>query len=434
MKILWSVFVASLIALPCFAEERTLEDVIDDVNAAVLSVTVNTNSGEQALGAGFVIGAEGYAVTNSHVVEDAKDIMVSTIYGDDYEADLVGADKVTDVALIKIKQPKGLEAVHFADSDNVRVGNAVFAIGNPYGLGNSVSTGIISAKERDIEKGPYDNFLQTDASINQGNSGGPLFNMNGEVVGMNTAIFSMQGDNMGLGFATPANMVQWVVERLKTDGEVIRGWLGISVRPVRAKDDNAVMQLAITKIEENSPALAGGLKVGDIIERMDNISLKNPRLFSAEVAAIKPQTKLKAVVRRDGEILPFELTMAQMPQDKNKKTDPEGIFHPQNVEDLGLSQEQLAKAVEFTDLQIKAYYDEKAQEFIITEIAPDAELATKGFEIGNRIIAADNRKIFGEEDLRIKLKQSIDKGKIELKIKSGASNLDVVTLKLEATE
>lgn len=434
MKILWSVFVASLIALPCFAEERTLEDVIDDVNAAVLSVTVNTNSGEQALGAGFVIGAEGYAVTNSHVVEDAKDIMVSTIYGDDYEADLVGADKVTDVALIKIKQPKGLEAVHFADSDNVRVGNTVFAIGNPYGLGNSVSTGIISAKERDIEKGPYDNFLQTDASINQGNSGGPLFNMNGEVVGMNTAIFSLQGENMGLGFATPANMVQWVVERLKTDGEVIRGWLGISVRPVRAKDDNTVMQLAITKIEENSPALAGGLKVGDIIERMDNISLKNPRLFSAEVAAIKPQTKLKAVVRRDGEILPFELTMAQMPQDKNKKTDPEGIFHPQSVEDLGLSQEQLAKAVEFTELQIKAYYDEKAQEFIITEIAPDAELAIKGFEIGNRIIAADNRKIFGEEDLRIKLKQSIDKGKIELKIKSGASNLDVVTLKLEATE
>lgn len=434
MRIYWAVFVASLIALPCFAEERALEDVIDDVNAAVLNVTVNTNAGEQALGASFVIGAEGYAVTNSHVVEDAKNIIVSTIYGDDYEADLIGTDKVTDVALIKIKQPKGLEAVHFADSDNVRVGNAVFAIGNPYGLGNSVSTGIISAKERDIEKGPYDNFLQTDASINQGNSGGPLFDMNGEVVGMSTAIFSLQGENMGIGFATPANMVQWVVERLKTDGEVIRGWLGISVRPVRAKDDNAVMQLAITKIEENSPALSAGLRVGDIIERMDNISLKNPRQFSSEVAAIRPQTKLKAIVRRDGEILPFELTVAQMPQDKDKKADPEGIFHPQSIEDLGLNQEQLTKAVEFADLQIKAYYDEKAQEFIITEITPDAELAVKGFEIGNRIIAADNRKIFGAEDLRIKLKQSYDKGQIELKIKSGTSNIDVVTLKMENKE
>ena len=434
MKNYWAVFVASLIALPCFAEERALEDVIDDVNAAVLNVTVNTNAGEQALGASFVIGAEGYAVTNSHVVEDAKNIIVSTIYGDDYEADLIGTDKVTDVALIKIKQPKGLEAVHFADSDNVRVGNAVFAIGNPYGLGNSVSTGIISAKERDIEKGPYDNFLQTDASINQGNSGGPLFDMNGEVVGMSTAIFSLQGENMGIGFATPANMVQWVVERLKTDGEVIRGWLGISVRPVRAKDDNAIMQLAITKIEENSPALSAGLRVGDIIERMDNISLKNPRQFSSEVAAIRPQTKLKAIVRRDGEILPFELTVAQMPQDKDKKADPEGIFHPQSIEDLGLNQEQLTKAVEFADLQIKAYYDEKAQEFIITEITPDAELAVKGFEIGNRIIAADNRKIFGDEDLRIKLKQSYDKGQIELKIKSGASNIDVVTLKMENKE
>lgn len=434
MKIYWTVFSALLIAFPCLAEERALEDVIEDVNVAVLNVSVNTNSGEQALGAGFVIGAEGYAVTNSHVVEDAKSITVSTIYGDDYEADLIGADKTTDVALIKIKHPKGLEAVHFADSDNVRVGNAVFAIGNPYGLGNSVSTGIISAKERDIEKGPYDNFLQTDASINQGNSGGPLFDMNGEVVGMSTAIFSLQGENMGIGFATPANMVQWVVERLKTDGEVKRGWLGISVRPVRTKDDNAVMQLAITKIEENSPALAAGLRVGDIIERLENISLKNPRLFSAEVAAVRPQTKLKAIVRRDSKILPIDLTVADMPKPEDETADPEGIFHPQSAEDLGLSSEQLASAVDFADLQIKAYYDEKAQEYIITEVAPDAELAAKGFEIGNRIIAADNKKIFGAEDFKIKLQQSKDKGQIELKIKSGTSNIDVVTIKMKAAE
>ena len=430
MKFVCSFVTILLTIAPCFAAERALEDVIDDVNTAVLNVTVRTNGGEQAMGAGFIISADGYAVTNAHVVEDAEDITVTTIYGDDYETNLVGVDKMTDVALIKIKNPNGLEAVHFADSDNVRVGNAVFAIGNPYGLGNSVSTGIISAKERDIEKGPYDNFLQTDATINQGNSGGPLFSMAGEVVGMNTAIFSLQGENMGLGFATPSNMVQWVVERLKTGGEVKRGWLGLSVRSVRAKDENAVIQLAVTKIEENSPALKAGLKVGDIIERLSNISLKNPRLFSAEVAATKPGTKLDAVVRRDGKILPFELEVDQMPKPQQKKVDPEGIFHPQSVEDLDLSAEQLDAALEFTELQIKAYYDENAQDFVIVQMAPDSELSAKGVEIGNRLIAADNKKIYGAEDLKIKLRQGADKGAIELKIKSGNGNIDVVKLKL----
>lgn len=414
---------------PCQAEEQSLEDVVDEVNTSVLSITVNTESGEQALGAGFVIGADGYIVTNAHVVEGAKSIKAETIYGDEYEAKLVGVDKKTDVALIKAKHPLGLEPVHFADSDNVRLGQAVFAIGNPYGLGNSVSSGIISAKERDIEKGMYDNFLQTDAAINQGNSGGPLFNMNGEVVGVNTAIFSEQGENMGLGFATPANMVQWVVEQLKTNGIVKRGWIGISVRPVQPKGEDKALQLAITEIAENSPAAEVGLKVGDIIERLSNISLKNSRIFSAEVAATKPKTELAAVVQRDGKLLNFNIVVAAMPEESQNKTNDE-LAPWQKFEDYGSDKEKNFEAVEFASLGISAYYDDTTQDFVITALQAESDIAQKGVIAGNRIIAAENKKIYGIEDFQTKLKQAAEKGQIELKVKS-EQDIDTVTVKLE---
>lgn len=426
MKFLSYLFIVVLLAQSSQAEERMLEDVIDEVNVSVLSITVDTDAGEQTLGAGFVVGADGYIVTNAHVVEEAKDIRAETIYGDAYKAKLIGIDKKTDIALLKAEHPLGLEPVHFADSDSVRVGQAVFAIGNPYGLGNSVSSGIISAKERDIEKGVYDNFLQTDAAINQGNSGGPLFDLNGQVVGVNTAIFSEQGENMGLGFATPANMVQWVVNNLKENGKVERGWLGLSVRQVRAKGDD-VTQLAVTEMVENSPAAKSGLKVGDIIERLSNISLKNPRLFSAEVAATKPGTKLSALVKRDGKLLNFSIVIAPMPSEETSEK--EEIAPWQKFEDAGLSKEQFEKAVEFAELGITAYYDETAQNFLIIAVQPETDAAQKGILAGNLLLAVDNKKIYGVEDLQTKIKQAVDKGQMELKIKSG-QDFDTITVKL----
>lgn len=426
MKFLSYLLIVVLLAQTSQAGERILEDVIDEVNVSVLSITVDTETGEQALGAGFVISAEGYIVTNAHVVEEAKDIQAETIYGDSYKAKLVGVDKKTDIALLKAEHPLGLEPVHFADSDAVRVGQTVFAIGNPYGLGNSVSSGIISAKERDIEKGAYDNFLQTDAAINQGNSGGPLFNMNGEVVGMNTAIFSEQGENIGLGFATPSNMVQWVVNSLQENGKVERGWLGLSVRPVRTNGDN-VMQLAIAEIIEDSPAAKAGLKVGDIIERLSNISLKNSRLFSAEIAATKPQTKLSAVVKRDGRILNFDIEVSSMPSEETSEKD--GVAPWQKFEDAGLSKEQFEKAVEFTELGITAYYDETAQNFLIIAVEPETDAAQKGVVAGNLLLAVDNKKLYSVEDLQTKIKQAAEKGTIELQVKSG-QDFDTITVKL----
>lgn len=420
--------------LPCWAEDGALEDIIAEVNPSVLSITVDTKQGEQALGAGFVLSADGYAVTNAHVVEDAERINVSTIFDDNYEAQLVGADKKTDVALIKIKHPLGLEPVRFADSDNVRLGNTVFAIGNPYGLGNSVSKGIISAKERDIEKGPYDSFLQTDAAINQGNSGGPLFNTKGEVVGMSTAIFSLQGDNSGIGFATPSNMLQWIIEALKKDGQVIRGWLGMSVRPIRLKNDETVAQLAIAVLEENSPAATAGLKAGDVIERIGNISLKNPRQFSADIATQKPGTVLPAVIRRDGEILNIKLTVAEMPKEDttsdNKELDPEGQPQLSNLEELGLDKSKINDAIDFSQIGIKAYFDELSNEFVIVELAPNSTLAEKGITVGSRLFSIDGKKIFGAEDLRIKLKIAAERGNSQLQFKSD-TGVDTVTIRLE---
>ena len=242
-----------IMALPVQAEQRLLEDVIEEVNPSVVSIAVDVSEDEQALGAGIIISADGYVVTNAHVMENAKKIMVQTPDGEIFEAKLVGVDEKTDIALLKVKNPLNLEAGHFGDSDEIRVGNQVFAIGNPFGLGNSVSLGIISAKERDIDKGPYDNFLQTDAAINQGNSGGPLFNMDGKIIGMNTAIFSEDGKNAGVGFATPANIITWVVSQLKQHGKVVRGWLGISVQQVRSSEDGQT----VYNSDRNRPRCGG---------------------------------------------------------------------------------------------------------------------------------------------------------------------------------
>ena len=422
MKYVFILILVILFSTPSMAQQRLLEDVVEEVNVSVLSITVDTLQGEQSLGAGFVIGAEGYIVTNAHVVEDAQKISAQTIYGDEYTAKLIGLDKKTDVALIKAEHPLGLEPVHFADSDTVRVGQSVFAIGNPYGLGNSVSSGIISAKERDIEKSTYDNFLQTDAAINQGNSGGPLFDMNGEVVGINTAIFAEQGESLGIGFATPANLAQWVIEKLKNKGVVERGWLGLSVRSVRTKNDAEIMQLAITEIAEDSPATKAGLKVGDVIERMGNVTLKNPRSFSTEIAALEPNTKLKATVKRDNKLIELELKVALMPEEKNNTDE-------LNIDDAETGSAYVQTGVEFANLGLTADYDERTQDFVIISLKDDADMAKKGVAVGNRIIAADNKKIYGIEDFRIKLKEAQRKGLIELKIKSG-QDIDTVIVDL----
>lgn len=410
-----------LFSFKASSEQRMLEDVIEEVNPSVVNIVVDTDDENQVLGAGIIISADGYIVTNAHVTENAKNITITTADGEEYQADLKGSDNKTDISLLRVVHPLGFEPAHFADSEEVRVGNTVFAIGNPFGLGNSVSLGIISAKERDIEKGPYDNFLQTDAAINQGNSGGPLFNMEGQIVGLNTAIFSTDGKNMGVGFATPSNIVQWVAEQLKKNGKIVRGWLGIGVQKLRTDDAEQKDKLFVASMSEDSPAALSGIKVGDILEAVGEATLRNPRDFSLSIASMAPGTTLPVTVIRDGKTLDFEVTVLEMPE---KKTD-EDVS-----ENMLLDAENSTRpAVNFSELGMKMYFDDVSQEFVVLEIEDKSDAAVKGIRVGDRFKTFNNQKVFGVEDLKIKLREAKETGKATLLFVSDDA-VDTITLNL----
>ena len=405
-----------------------LEDVIDEVNLTVVNVVAELKDGEKALGAGIIIEADGYIVTNAHVTEGAQKIYVFLNDGRQYSAKIVGSDEKTDIALLKTEQSENFEPADFADSDEVRVGNTVFAIGNPFGLGSSVSLGIISAKERDIEKGPYDNFLQTDATINQGNSGGPLFNRDGKIIGMNTAIFSLDGQYAGIGFATPSNTVKWVAQQIKKKGKVERGWLGFSVQRVAEKGEKGNYVLAVDSLKEDSPAAKGGLMVGDIIKEFGEIELKNPRLFSLEISKMPVGTQIPAVIKRDDKMLDLSFEVALMPDEKASKmsdvefgleSKTEEETRLKNFAELGIDNTQIINAVEFKQIGIKAYFEEKNREFVVVEVKPKSDAYNKGLKVGDKIIAVNDTKPFGAEDFSVKLKNAARIGMVELDILSG---------------
>ena len=433
--LLWSPVAVS-------AEAPELEDIIDEVTPSVVNVIAELNNKEQNLGAGIIIDADGYVVTNAHITGEAEKIFVVTADGNQHKAELVGSDEKTDIALLKTIDTKGFKPAEFADSDAVRVGNRVFAIGNPFGLGSSVSLGIISAKERDIEKGPYDNFLQTDATINQGNSGGPLFNMQGKIVGMNTAIFSLNGQYAGIGFATPSNMVKWVAEQLKASGKVTRGWLGFGVQKIKEKTDDGKFVLAVDSLKENSPAANSGIMVGDIIEELGEIKLENPRIFSLEVSKLPLGTEIPAVIRRDDQTIDLTIKVTAMPVEKSKQPSDEelGLESKEDAQtrlktfsELGIDANQVINAVEFKPLGIKAYFEEKNRELVVVEVAPQSEAFAKEIKIGDRIISINDSKPFGVEDFKFKLKNAEAAGFVTLTILSG-TNVYAVNLKIGSSD
>ena len=260
--------------------------------------------GRQSLGSGVVASGDGYVVTNFHVVRGADAIVVRLADQSEFQAKLVGTDPKTDLALLKI-EGRGLAAMPFGDSDRLEVGEPVMAIGNPFGLDQTVTTGIVSAKERFIGSGPYDDFIQTDASVNPGNSGGPLVDVRGALVGINSAIFSQTGGSVGIGFAIPVNIAKDVLRQLRETGKVVRGYLGVAVAPVtpevrRASNLPAPRGALIAEIVSGSPAAAAGLKPGDAIVRYQGEELHDPRDLTRRVAATPPGTSVKLEVVRPG--------------------------------------------------------------------------------------------------------------------------------------
>lgn len=270
-----------------------------------------------SLGSGFVIdGKAGLIVTNHHVIEGADEITINFADGSKLKVDkVIGKDTKTDLALLKVTPRKPLKQAAFGSSANMKVGDWVMAIGNPFGLGGSVTVGIISAKQRDINSGPYDDYLQTDAAINKGNSGGPLFDEAGEVIGMNTAIFSPDGGSIGIGFAVPSDMIKTVVADIEKDGKVDRGWLGVQIKPMSDEvasvlGYDAAKGAVIDSVIPDSPAAKAGLLAGDIVLNFDGKTIGEVRDLTRAVAAEAPDASAKIEVLRKGEHLTLDVTLA----------------------------------------------------------------------------------------------------------------------------
>lgn len=276
---------------------------------------------QRSLGSGFFIDQEGYIVTNNHVIENADKIKVKLTNGKEYDAEIVGRDAKTDIALIKVKSWRDFRPVKWGDSDALKVGEWVVAIGSPFGLEHTVTAGIVSAKGRVIGSGPYDDFIQTDASINPGNSGGPLINMKGEVVGINTAIVSRSGGNVGIGFAIPINLARGIIKQLKESGTVTRGWLGVSIQNLTpelaeyygVKDGKGAL---IGEVFEGDPADKAGIKPKDVIIEVDGDKIEDSRELSQKIAEIPVGEKINIKVVRGGKEHTFRVNIAKRTDDK----------------------------------------------------------------------------------------------------------------------
>jgi len=279
---------------------------------------------QRSLGSGFIIGSDGSIVTNAHVIENAKKIIVKLSDKREFEAKVLGKDLKTDVAVIKIDSNGSLPTAELGDSEQLEVGEWVMAVGNPFGLDSSVTSGIVSAKGRHIGAGPYDNFIQTDTPINPGNSGGPLVNLDGQVVGINMAIVSQTGGNIGIGFATPINLIKELLPQLEAKGKVTRGWMGVATQEVTPDLANAfgLQQphgALVAKVLTDGPAERGGIKVGDIITEYDGQQVKEANDFPLMVARTQVNKEVQMKVLRDGKNLPFSVTVGEMPEATEEK-------------------------------------------------------------------------------------------------------------------
>ena len=355
-------------------------------------------------GSGFFISEDGYLVTNHHVIDKGTEFTVIGQDGKEYDATLIGADKRTDLALLKVDSDTEFTYVDFAD-EAPEVGEWTVAIGNPFGLGGSVTAGIISARGRDIGAGPYDDFIQIDAPVNRGNSGGPAFNMHGEVIGVNAAIFSPSGGNVGIAFAIPASTAEDVILALKNDGTVVRGWLGVQIQDVT--DDIAeslgleeARGAIVAEAQEDSPAKKAGLRSGDTILAVDGTEVKGPRELSKIIAAYEPDTNVDVTVWREGEKKDITVTLGRLQeQEQVAAVQPEAGDTKTSLEDLGLV------------LTTKAEAGMEGEGVVIAEIDPDGPAAEKRLNQGDVILEVAGMKVNSPSDVLAALEKAEKDGR-----------------------
>ncbi len=341
---------------------------------------------QKSLGSGFIVDTDGYIVTNNHVVENTDEIKVILQDGNKYEAKIIGRDKNTDLALIKIKPDKKLPALKLGNSDNVKVGEWVVAIGNPFGLGHTVTAGIVSAKGRVIGSGPYDDFIQTDTSINPGNSGGPLLDLNGNVVGINTAIIQ---NGQGIGFAIPSNLAIGIIDQLKQSGNVTRGWIGVSIQEItdelseyyKLKNKNGVL---IVEAFENDPADKAGIKANDIIVEIDGKMIKNSKGLTSIVASKKVGSKIKVKVLRENKLKTFKVKISKRSERHSVSAD-------------GMDGEIGVKLSEISP-ELAKKYNVKRSGVLIINVAKESKAQKAGLLPGDVITEINHQRIRSKKD------------------------------------
>ena len=365
-----------------------------------------------ALGSGFVIKDNGTVITNNHVIQNAEGILVKFTDGKEYEAKLIGTDPVSDIAVLKIQSNKKFPAVKFADSDKAKVGDWVLAIGNPFGLGGTVTQGIISAINRDINMGRYDNFIQTDASINQGNSGGPLFNMDGEVLGINTAIFSNSGGSVGIGFAIPANFAKNVIDQLIQYGETKRGWLGVRIQTVTKEiaDSlglNETIGALVTDVNKNSPADKAGLQQGDIITEFNGQKVKTMRDLPRLVGEAEVGKPAKLKIWRKKRFITKTVVLGRLEDTAEFKQQKTPIKpEEQTLSSLGID----IRNINDNDAKNRSKLRNKSG-VIIKKIDPNGPMSLLAVRPGDAIVALQNTSIKNVRDFEKKLKKQINSGR-----------------------
>ena len=371
-----------------------------------------------SLGSGFVIDPSGLIVTNNHVIEGADEIIVNFTDGSKLKVTkILGHDPKTDLALLKVEPKQPLKAVRFGDSAKMRVGDWVMAIGNPFGLGGTVTVGIISATKRDINSGPYDDFLQTDAAIDRGNSGGPLFNMDGEVIGVNTAIISPTGGSIGIGFAVPSNSAVQVVDQLKQFGETRRGWLGVHVQNVTGEIAKSMglqepVGALVASVMPGSPAAAAGLKPSDIILKFDSQPVETMRSLPKAVASTPIGKAVDMEVQRSGEVIHLTVTVGRLPEEAEEaeKAETAEVESPPESEpgpDAEEPEEQ-PNHEELLGLSIAPLTEELRDQFsigrsvegvVITEVEADSPAAKKDVKPGDVIVEVTQQRVTDPEEV-----------------------------------
>jgi serine protease Do len=373
-------------------------------------------------GSGFFISPDGYAVTNNHVVDGADKVEVTTDDGKTYSAKVIGTDPRTDVALIKVEGGSNFPFAKLSET-KPRIGDWVLAVGNPFGLGGTVTAGIVSASGRDIGNGPYDDFIQIDAPVNKGNSGGPAFNTEGEVMGVNTAIYSPSGGSVGIAFSIPASTVKTVISQLKDKGSVSRGWIGVQIQPVTADiADSLGLKKAegalVAEPQANGPAAKAGIESGDVITAVNGEAVKDARELARTIGGLAPGNAVKLNVLHKGQDKVVNLTLGQLPNSVEAKADTDnsdkgGATKGTDVPKLGLT---LAPA--------NSVAGAGKDGVVVTEVDPKSAAAERGFKEGDVILEVAGKSVTNAGDVReaINAARTDNKNSVLMRIKSGGSS------------